>query len=439
MPVIDAYPAQAAGAHTSDDPQQRCRDATDEQEEKMSRADKTVLLGLATIASLAISGCGSLSSNVVSTPEELDAVYTGQETLPQLVETIARPFVENGTNVGLVVGVLDGEDKWTFGFGKKSLASDETPDGDTIFAVGSVAKAFLSLVVHQLVQEGALSLSESLGDLLPEGVELSQAARKITIQQLMTHSSALPRQPNDFQMLFSLVNYTFTGENIYRHIDADRVFEVLRTFDPDPEEVGTYRYSNIGSAILGKLVELKTKKSLPTLLSERILFQLGANNTAYDLTAEQRSHVATGHVGDSPFLVMRNTPMAQWDMGNILTGTTGLYSTANDLLEFARHRISLGGGVVDITPIRQPMLSVSSKVAQKSSYGWLVDDFDAQSARIVFQHGRISGYSAYLGVDLERKIGVVVLANNFNWDDHIGHRLLLRLASLQTARREIKP
>jgi CubicO group peptidase (beta-lactamase class C family) len=405
----------------------------------MSRAGRTLLLSFAATASLVTSGCGNLSSNIVSSPGTVDAVYTGHETLPELVETMARPLIEDGTNVGLVVGVLDGEDKWTFGFGKKSLASDATPDGDTIFAIGSVAKAFLTLVVHQLVEEGALTLSENLGDIFPEEIELSQAARKITVQQLMTHSSGLPRQPNDFQMFLSLVNYTFTGENIYRHVDAHRVFELLRTFDPDPEAVGAYRYSNIGSALLGKIVEIKTKKPLATLLRERILVPLGETDTAYYLTAEQRARMATGYVGDSPFLVMRNTPVDQWDMGSFLTGTTGLYSTANDLLEFARYRISLGGGVVDTMPISQSMLSVSSKSEQKSSYGWLVDDFDADHTRIIFQHGRISGYSAYLGVDLDRKIGVVVLANNFNWDDHIGHSLLLTLARLQTAKREIKP
>jgi CubicO group peptidase (beta-lactamase class C family) len=166
---------------------------------------------------------------------------------------------------------------------------------------------------------------------------------------------------------------------------------------------------------------------------------LGATDTVYDLTTEQLSRLATGYVGDSPFLVMRNTPIPPWDMGNILSGTTALYSTANDLLKLARHRISLGSGAVDITPIRQSIFSVSSKAAQKTSYGWMVDEFAAHDTRIIFQHGRISGYSAYVGVDPDRKIGVVVLANNFNWDDHIGHSLLLRLASRQTVQPEIKP
>jgi len=401
---------------------------------------KLLLLGFEVLASLmVISGCGSLSSNVITRPKELDPADMSRQTLPDIVATFARPFIENGTNLGLVIGVLDGEDKRIFGYGKRSIASDAPPDGDTIFAIGSVTKAFLSLIVHQLVQEGALSLSDNLEDLLPKDVELSDAARKITVGQLLTHSSGLPRQPNDLQMFVSLINYTFTGENIYRHIDAHKVFEVLRDFDPDPDEVGAYRYSNIGSGILAKVVELRTQKSLEVLLNEQILSRIGARDTAYHLTSEQSFRMAEGHVGDSPFFMSRNTPTAQWDMGNILSGAAGLYSTANDLLEFARYRISLGSSAMKTTPIHKGILSVSSKAAQRSSYGWMVDDFDEYGAQIIFQYGIISGYSAYIGVEPNRKIAVVVLANNFNWDDYIGHSLLLTLAKRKTDQRSTAP
>jgi CubicO group peptidase (beta-lactamase class C family) len=398
----------------------------------MGRVGKPLLAGsVAVVALMLMSGCGSLSSNVVWPAKELEQVSTSSETVSDLVEKVAGPSVKSGMNVGLVIGVINGEHKATFSFGKKSRTSDEAPDGDTIFAIGSITKAFLSLLAYQLVQEGTLSLSDNLGNLLPTDSELSDAAKKITIGQLLTHSSGLPRQPNDLQMLASLINYTLTGENIYRHIDADKVFETLREFDPDPEEVGAYRYSNIGSGILGRVIELKTKKPLQTLLNEKLLERIGAKDTAFHPTPEQWTRLATGHVGASPFLVPRNTPMNQWDMGDILTSAAGLYSTLNDLLKLAQYRIALGNPVVDVTPIHHGILSVSSKPTQKSSLGWSIDDFDDYATHITFMRGMISGYSAYVGVDPQRKLGVVVLANNFDWDDHFGHNLLLSLARKQ--------
>ncbi len=382
-------------------------------------------------------GCGNLSSNIVVDPATFDQVYTSREALPSLVDAIARPLIEDGSNIGLVIGVLDGEDKQVFSFGRKTLTSDEAPDGDTIFAIGSVTKVLMSLVAQQLIDEGALSLSDDLGHLLPPDSDLSGPAKKITIGQLMTHSSALPRQPNDEQMFLSLINYQYTGENIYQHIDTHKVLRLLHEFDPDPAEIGTYRYSNIGSGLLAKAIEAKTTKSLATLLDERILGPIGAKDTTFNLTAEQRTRVATGHVGDSPLFVRRNTPMDQWDMGDLLTGASGLYSTANDLLELVRYQIALGTPNVDIIPIRRNILSVSNKAEQKRSLGWSVDDFEKYDTQIIFSYGIISGYSTYIGVDPQRKIGVVVLANNFNWDDYIGHNLLLALARKHTGQREI--
>ena len=48
----------------------------------------------------------------------------------------------------------------------------------------------------------------------------------------------------------------------------------------------------------------------------------------------------------------------------------------------------------------------------------------------------IAGYSAYLGLDTQRGIGVVVLQNSFNWTDHVGLNLMLRLAKASELERD---
>ena len=93
----------------------------------------------------------------------------------------------------------------------------------------------------------------------------------------------------------------------------------------------------------------------------------------------------------------------------------------------------------DVIPIRVGLLSVSNKAEQKTSYGWKIDEFDNGNPPIAFQYGLISGYSAYVGVVPERDIGVVVLTNNFNWDDYIGHSLLLLLANRKAAQSARSP
>jgi hypothetical protein len=48
--------------------------------------------------------------------------------------------------------------------------------------------------------------------------------------------------------------------------------------------------------------------------------------------------------------------------------------------------------------------------------------------KIIYMHGMVSGYDAYIGMDADTQSAVVVLCNSFNWDDRIGHNLLLRLS-----------
>ena len=40
----------------------------------------------------------------------------------------------------------------------------------------------------------------------------------------------------------------------------------------------------------------------------------------------------------------------------------------------------------------------------------------------------VAGYSGYIGLDLDTRVAVVLLSNKFDWDDRVGHNLLLRIS-----------
>jgi len=288
-------------------------------------------------------------------------------------------------------------------------------------------------VLAILVDEGQLRYEDTLRSILPAEVPLSATVGELTLQELVTHTGGLPRQPMDRTQMFYFARYLFTGHNLYGYIDKAYLYDYLRTYHVKPKAERKYVYSNIGVALLAHLIELKTGRSLPDLVAEKICRPLNMRDTAFYLNSDQRRRLAVGHVGDQPKCMFRNTPMDSWDMGKIMRATGGLYSTVNDLLIFARANLGL------LNHPLEPRLAETHEIQLKTpeedvALGWLFNYFDNGRVTLLYKHGMVSGYNSYIGLNVNKRIAVVVLSSNFNWDDKIGHNLLLRLSDGLPAR-----
>jgi CubicO group peptidase (beta-lactamase class C family) len=361
--------------------------------------------------------------------------YARNRNLSAEVESLARPLVEKGETPGIVVGVLlpDGSSSM-YGYGVTDRQSGRKPDGDTLFAIGSLSKGFLGAITALLVQDGTLSWSDTLETLLPPDTPLSADAKKITLIQLATHTSGLPNQPKNFQIFRYFVEYLFTGKSFYRHLNEAYVLKSLSDFKaPRHAQV---LYSSLGYAMLGYAIEKRTGLSLDALLEQKLTQPLGLRNTGYEpRSLPGYSTRAYGYAGDHPFFIRRGRPVPDWEFTEFMKGAGGVYSTANDLLTFAAAHLqdpktALGRGLSDTLQVRVPRPEESPAVA------WFVDDIEGQ--RITYQVGVVAGYTSYLGLDVERRIAVVVLENSFNRTNKVGHKLLMRLGRALPKAAEIK-
>ena len=152
------------------------------------------------------------------------------------------------------------------------------------------------------------------------------------------------------------------------------------------------------------------------------------NDTAITLNDEQKNRLAVGYSGDQPLFRFRNTPLGPWKFTYFMEGTGALYSTADDLLLFIKAQLGFQTtSVLDaIIPKTQEIQVHADKISVAS--GWLAEKPFQNTLEIYYQYGLTSGFNCYLGFDREHKIGVVVLRNNFNWRDKIGHNLIIRIA-----------
>ena len=101
--------------------------------------------------------------------------------------------------VGIVAGVTTKEGRLVVGYGRLSADDATEPDGDTVFEIGSVTKVFTSTLLADLVVREELALDTPVQGLLGTAARMpTRDEAEITLGNLATHDSGLPRLPDNF-------------------------------------------------------------------------------------------------------------------------------------------------------------------------------------------------------------------------------------------------
>lgn len=377
------------------------------------------------MASALLSGCAGTLSQMNMPSSEVKQVAQSGRALS--VDELVSEYMQSKQVTGMVVAVIRHNGPATFYCYGVTDAKNRYPiTPDTLFALGSLSKGITAEVTTLLVNEGRLHWDDTLATLLPPGTPLSADAQKITLLQLVTHTSGLPRQPMNMLSLEHLVGYLSDGENFYQDLDSDGVLNYLSTFNaPLTHEP---RYSNIGYAILGYVLKYQTGESIETLSAQKIFLPLGMKNASFDpqsLRAFPRR--ALGHAGDQPKLISRGALTPDWQFSNNMVGAASLYSDARDLIEYTRAHFSATQSAALNKAFNDVTVDYFPREKEAANIAWITDTYGQQ--KITYQVGYIGGYSSYIGFDKENQNAVVVLQNSFNWSNYIGHALLRHVAT----------
>ncbi|MEC5097029.1 serine hydrolase domain-containing protein [Raoultella ornithinolytica] len=357
----------------------------------------------------------------MSAPSEATALV-GQNGRALPIDTLVGRYMQQKQVSGVVVAIIQRNGPVEFHCYGVTDAKNRYPiTPDTLFALGSLSKGTTAEAIALLVNEGRLHWDDTLLTLLPPGTPLSDDAKKITLLQLVTHTSGLPRQPMNLLSLEHLLVYLSDGENFYHELDSDNVLGYLSTFDaPLTREP---KYSNLGYAILGYLLTYQTGESIESLAWRKIFQPLAMQSTSYrPQTLRGFSRRALGHAGDQPWFKPRGALTPDWQFSNNMVGAASLYSNARDLIEYARahfsptHHAALDKAFADVSVDYYPREKEAANIA------WVTDTLGGQ--RITYQVGYIGGYSSYIGFDKANQNAVVVLQNSFNWSNYIGQAIL---------------
>ncbi|HMB92107.1 MAG TPA: serine hydrolase domain-containing protein, partial [Rhodothermales bacterium] len=92
--------------------------------------------------------------------------------IPAEVQENIQARVDNGDNVGIVVGLIDANGPRYFSYGKMALSEEQAPDAQTVFEIGSISKVFTAILLAQMVEEGTVHLNDPIANYLPDSVKV---------------------------------------------------------------------------------------------------------------------------------------------------------------------------------------------------------------------------------------------------------------------------
>jgi CubicO group peptidase (beta-lactamase class C family) len=339
---------------------------------------------------------------------------------PPLADAAAlvEPLLEDLPDRAIVVGIVDADGVcWVRGFGRVP-GTERPPRGDDVFEIGSLTKAFTGILLADMTLAGEVELDHDPWRYLPREARppADSPAQGITLLHLTTHHSGLPRLPTNLVMRSPLDPY------------ADYGAEALYAFTRDPhlerDPGAGYEYSNLGAGLLGHALALRAEASYEDLVRERVCEPLGLGDTRVDLSGPfgERLVGAFGQFG---------THAPPWNLAS-LVAAGGLRSTVDDLLRFVTAALAANEEAepralraLDLAMRPQAQAGGGTQIG----LGWHLRA--AEGGAQVWHNGGTGGYATFLGLDRERGVGVVVLANGAIYGEvtGAGFRLLDLLAA----------
>jgi CubicO group peptidase (beta-lactamase class C family) len=271
---------------------------------------------------------------------------------------------------------------------------DPPPGDHTTFEIGSVTKTFTALLLAELARTGEVRLDDPISAHLPShAVPRDRRAASVTLEQLATHSSGLPRLPGNFDVPTDPVRLS----NPYADYHLDDLYRATADLELVTEPDTRVEYSNFGCGLLGQLLANAAGRNYVELVRERVGLPLGLTDTG----GRPGPDTAAGHD-------LHSQPTPPFEIPG-LVGSGVLRSSPADLLRYLRALLD-----PESTPLAESLRSVQTprRVAEgRESIALVWKHRRFRFGDLVFHGGGTPGFTTFLGFCPNAGIGLLTLRN----------------------------
>lgn len=346
----------------------------------------------ATLAAIAIIAAVVAGLAVVApSPRQLSSVQTGSA---ELIDRLL-PHIDGEPLHNLAVAEISPDGQSTF--------AGRGADEHTEFEVGSITKTFTGALLAVALEEGEVTAETTVSDLFPE---VTSASGSITLMELATHSSGLPRvgYESTLEQAEFLISALFNKDPYDESLED--IIEILNSteLDPEPEPA----YSNLGFSVLGLALAQAAGSDYESLLQARLFTPLGMDETRLvwdsdDLNADSPSGYSAQGDKVQPWSMEASSPAG------------GIRSTAHDLAIWAQemsNRTAPGAKSMD------PVADYTN--GRKIGMAWITNPPKSRGDQSLISHnGGTSGFSSYMGIAEDGHV-IIVLGDTETSVDGVG-------------------
>ncbi|MCL2021461.1 MAG: beta-lactamase family protein [Betaproteobacteria bacterium] len=350
-----------------------------------------------------LTGCSSAPPNALPVArDDIDGVQSQMESYIQ--HEMAR-FKLAGLSIALVD---DQEIIWARGFGWADVEARIQTGPDTRYRVGSISKLFTDTAAMQLVAEGRLDLDAPVQNTLP-WFSIGSAwhdAKPITLRQLMSHHSGLPRDTAGGMWMREAPSSQHDFHAMLRALAETQA-------DAPPERI--YSYSNVAIDVVGAMVEAASGQPFEQHIQESLLAPLGMQGAQFSAAMPTDDTMARGHFRrknqDEP--AFRDVPAG------------GLNASVTDLARFLMMQFSGGRnreGAVVLTATQQAAMlqhqypGLPLDADMRVGLGWHFTTLGTDAGRggdpVAYHAGGMWNFHSQMMIMPEQKLGVIVLSND---------------------------
>jgi len=343
------------------------------------------------------------------------SILTSQESEKQRVDlkkitAFINEMMKEWKVPGAAVGIVkDGEVVFSEGFGLRNIDENLPVTPNTLFVLASVTKAFITMSMGMLVDDGLLDWDTPVRTYLPNFILKDDfATMRITPRDMVTHRSGLPRH-----------DYMWFGSNL----TPAELVESLRYLEPSADLRARYQYNNLmfisGGYLIGKVSGTPWDK----FVGERIFNPLGMTSSNCSINELKKSEeFARSYSRRDDEYTLNPFPPPTDILRSGPRGSGSINSNINDMTKWMLLHLNRGRAngkriisIRNIDRMHTPQIVTSARpvksdvLHQSYGMGWSIDSYRGHYR--VHHGGGSMGFATHVTLLPHEKFGIVVLTN----------------------------